>query len=145
MRALVATCLVALACSSTPPRTEQTPGTGGPLVVTPLDAATADATAVATPPPPPGCMRQRTTFQYRCSGVPPGPGEPNGYEVAVCDLCLADADCAAKPGGKCLEVGDSMCSEPRHLTCKYPDPACGGRICPEPVPVYPPSAPPSAQ
>jgi hypothetical protein len=146
MKAIIAVSIIAAACSTTPPRVEPAdpiavepqPLEPQPLVVTPPDAAPA-----VVAPLPPGCMRQRKTHHYRCSGVPPGPGEANSREVLVCDLCLAHADCAAKPGGECHEVGDSMCGPTRHLSCKYPDPACGGKICPEPRPIAPPSAPPS--
>jgi hypothetical protein len=142
MRTIVAACLVALACSSASPRNEPPPA--GLPSLPPPDAAVW-VTAAPPAPLPPGCMRQRTTHQYRCSGVPPGPGEANSYEVTVCDLCLSDADCAAKPGGRCVTVGAHMCAEPQHLACKYPDPACGGQICPEPKLTAPPAAPPPAR
>jgi hypothetical protein len=87
---------------------------------------------------PAGCMRQHTTFVSRCSGVPPEPGEPNGAETTVCDECLADSNCTALSGGACRTTGDGMCSGPQHQVCKYPDPACGGKICAERVTPPPP-------
>lgn len=91
-----------------------------------------------TDPLPPGCKRQRKTFVYNCTGMPPGDGESNTSPATVCDDCLGNADCTDKPGGECLSVGDQMCTGPAHFVCKYPDPACGNKICPEPIVSPPP-------
>jgi hypothetical protein len=75
------------------------------------------------------CVRRYKTIVRACTGV-----ESHAYtsEVEVCDTCLDDASFTWKPGGKCLTVGDSMCGPPAHRICKYPMPACGNQICPEP-------------
>jgi hypothetical protein len=86
-------------------------------------------------------MRTRATHVYRCSGVPPGEGEPDSSPTTACDRCLDDSHCTAEAGGACLSVGDDMCGGPRHLECRYPDPACGGKICPEREIPPPPSSP----
>jgi hypothetical protein len=92
-----------------------------------------------------GCMRERETNVYPCSGVPPAEGEPNSYPAIACDRCLEDAHCTERRGGRCVEVGDDMCNAPPRLECRYPSAACGGKICPEPEPQYPPSAPPDPE
>src|SRR5687767_2967402 len=114
MRFLVTALVLAASCSSAPPASE--PVIAAPLVIAAPDAAPSPV----APAPAPGCMRQRQTFQYRCSGVPPGPGEANAWPVLTCDQCLADGDCSAQPGGRCVSVGDNMCGPIEHLACKYP-------------------------
>jgi hypothetical protein len=101
-------------------------------------AAADDGDSIVAGPLPAGCMRMRKTFVSRCSGQPPDPGEPSNTPTTVCDNCLTSADCTDQPGGQCLQTGDQMCSGPAHLVCKYPDPACGGKICPERVVEPPP-------
>ena len=136
--------------SATPAAPDATPAApdAAPAAPEPADAAPAPAPPDAAPAPaaaaplPPGCLRQRQAFIYRCSGMPPGPGEPNATPTTVCDRCLVDADCREKKrGGKCVQVGGHPCVGPAHLECRYPSAACGGKICPEPVPSMPPSAP----
>ena len=86
------------------------------------------------------CLRKYKTLVRACTGME---AHAHTSEVEVCDTCLDDSSCTWKPGGKCLTVGDSMCGPPAHRICKYPMPACGNQICPEPDYGAPPSAAPS--
>jgi hypothetical protein len=128
------------------PRNQPSPLPSGIDAAPAIDAVAAidaaPATAASDAALPPGCRRQRLAHQGRCSGVAPRPGEPDGSEVRVCDECLADADCQASAGGRCLNVDGHPCSGPARLACRYPSPACGGSICPERQLPYPPSAAP---
>jgi hypothetical protein len=112
---------------------------GAVAAVATLDAAAVVAVDAALPP---GCRRQRQAWQGRCSGVPPRPGEPDGAMVSVCDECLADGDCTAAPGGRCVGLTEHPCRGPAQQVCRYPSPECGGQICAEREIPYPPSAPP---
>src|SRR5262245_10760171 len=100
-RAFGATCLLLLfvvACAPWAPSSSDE--TSGPRATPPIDAAVAIEIASAPAPPdastspktdapaPPathGCLRQRKSFVYRCSGVPPRPGEPNSTPTLACD------------------------------------------------------------
>jgi len=78
------------------------------------------------PPAPPAadaCKRRRTVKQFRCSGVPHAP-----VDVGVCDGCVADADCTARAGGRCVPHGGGMCESPPAYVCRYPGDVCDG--CP---------------
>ena len=98
------------------------PVAAGPVAL-PLDAG---VPATAKPPAAAGCLRQRQTHRYRCIGLRPGEGEPNTYPVTVCDRCVADGDCTARAGGRCLTVGGQPCEEPATYVCRYPGDACDG-------------------
>ncbi|HUS29926.1 MAG TPA: hypothetical protein VMZ53_15580 [Kofleriaceae bacterium] len=141
-------CVVMLGCwsnsKSSTSTTNAAGGGDGSAAASDTDTATATATTT-TAPLPAGCKRMRQAYVSRCSGVPPGPREPNSSATTVCDECLAASDCTAQPGGQCEQRGDNMCSGARRAVCLYPDPACGGGICAERVIPPPPSAPPSSR
>ena len=95
----------------------------------------APATPTASPPvAASGCKRTRSVSVNECSGIERPP-----IQTTACDRCLADTDCTAEPGGICREVGDNMCAGPRRQECRYPSPACGNQVCPEPESKAPPS------
>jgi hypothetical protein len=125
----VAILLAVTACAKSQPASDTASPAGS--------AASTSTKAPLTP----GCMRERKTHVYRCSGVPPEEGESNSSPTVACDRCITNAHCADKPGGACVEVGDQMCGGPRRWECRYPDPACGGKICPEREIAPPPSTP----
>jgi hypothetical protein len=129
-------CVLMLGCWTSSKPSSTSSSSGDPI--TNGSATAAGSAGEETLPPTPGCKRMRKTFVYNCSGVPPAPGEPNGYPATACDECLSDADCSANAGGSCQQRGDSMCNGPRHAVCLYPDPACGGGICAERVQAPPP-------
>jgi hypothetical protein len=70
-----------------------------------------------------GCKRRRTVKHYGCSGVPHAP-----VDVGVCDGCVTDADCVARPGGRCAPHGGGICESPPAHVCRYPGDVCDG--CP---------------
>jgi hypothetical protein len=49
-----------------------------------------------------------------------------GHAVRTCVnmACRVDADCNAKPGGRCMPVVEPCCSQPRGLFCNYPGEGC---------------------
>jgi hypothetical protein len=142
-----ALCVLVLGCAprAAPRETGASPASPKPPGETQAVTAGAPADAGATQALPPGCLRQRQAVQSRCSGAAPREGEPTSFPVTVCDRCLADSDCAEKPGGKCVSVGGQACVGPQRFECRYPSPECGGRICPERPPPMPPSTPPRGQ
>jgi len=126
--------MVLLACGSTPPPP-------------PSGSTPPEAVGSAAPPPPAGCVRQRASHHFHCTGV--DTGESNTYPVTVCDGCATSADCTARSGGTCASTGGDMCGAPAAFVCRYPNDVCDGcEYCSndgrgEPVCSKRPTAPPA--
>lgn len=66
-----------------------------------------------------------------CSGVPPAVDapQPSPTWTCVCNGCTDDADCRAKPNGKCEYF--ALACAPSARACVYPGDPCanGGSVC----------------
>jgi hypothetical protein len=114
MKRTVLTAAALLSCvASSPARSARPPRDGSSAHQVPTISCDNEASAR------PAC-HFRVAFVPYCGGVQPGPGNQGGPEC-VCDHCLTDTDCGARPDGRCTILPYAgRCGEPRARACLYP-------------------------
>jgi hypothetical protein len=124
---------------TTPPPASPTPPTpatvsGGVLTTTVTRSPMSVAQCQNDFPGPryAACRWSVGTFAY-CGGAPPSAEQRQPRPGCVCNGCLTDADCVAKPGGKCSALPPASGCGPSASVCAYPGDPCGpGGACAAP-------------
>lgn len=78
------------------------------------------------------CKRWRLALQEACGSTDKQPSFVDPCRC-MCDRCLSDADCKAKPDGKCIQLPSDLSGGNPESVCVFPGDACGGDnpVCPE--------------